>query len=52
VADAEAAAPHPAAGALYTTEACATLPARLMGIPYFLWNNRGPNRMQVWLPVA
>ncbi|MCU0356584.1 MAG: glycoside hydrolase family 127 protein [Cyclobacteriaceae bacterium] len=22
----------------------------LTAIPYFLWNNRGPNEMQVWLP--
>jgi len=52
VADAEAAAPDPAADALYATQACATRPARLTGIPYYLWNNRGPNVMQVWLPVA
>lgn len=24
-------------------------PHRITAIPYFLWNNRGPNEMQVWL---
>jgi len=37
-------------GALYQTEPFATEPAVLTAIPYYLWNNRGPNRMLVWLP--
>lgn len=26
-----------------------TMPAHLAFVPYYLWNNRGPNRMQVWI---
>jgi DUF1680 family protein len=27
-----------------------TVSKNITAIPYFLWNNRGPNPMQVWLP--
>jgi DUF1680 family protein len=35
---------------LYASRRFDTRPATLTAIPYFLWNNRGSNRMQVWLP--
>jgi DUF1680 family protein len=35
---------------LYSTRRFDVHPAAVTAIPYFLWNNRGPNRMQVWLP--
>ncbi len=35
---------------LYRTEAPGTQAATLTAIPYYLWCNRGPNRMLVWLP--
>lgn len=37
-------------GALYRTEPPAQRPVTMTAIPYFLWANRGPNVMQVWLP--
>jgi len=43
-------ATEPAGDTLYATQAAATTPARLTGIPYHLWSNRGANAMQVWLP--
>ena len=39
-----------AGGELYRPEPYATEPATLTAVPYYLWNNRGPNRMLVWLP--
>jgi hypothetical protein len=27
-------------------------PVQLQAIPYFVWSNRGPNAMRVWLPVS
>jgi uncharacterized protein len=35
--------------ALYKTTPPRTKPVTMTAIPYFLWNNRGPNVMQVWL---
>ncbi|MBX3240259.1 MAG: glycoside hydrolase family 127 protein [Chitinophagaceae bacterium] len=29
-----------------------TLTKKITAIPYFTWNNRGPNDMQVWLPTS
>ncbi|MBO9572835.1 MAG: glycoside hydrolase family 127 protein, partial [Chitinophagaceae bacterium] len=29
-----------------------TVQKQLTAIPYYAWNNRGPNEMQVWLPVT
>ena len=37
---------------LYASRPFDARPATVTAIPYFLWNNRGPNRMQVWLPEA
>jgi hypothetical protein len=28
-----------------------TVKKQLTAIPYYSWNNRGPNEMQVWLPT-
>jgi DUF1680 family protein len=49
VADAEAAQVAPDSDALYRSEPFPTKPARLVAVPYYAWNNRGPNRMQVWI---
>jgi DUF1680 family protein len=38
--------------ALYRTDPPAALPVTMTAIPYYLWNNRGPNVMQVWLREA
>lgn len=35
---------------LYSTAPPVTRPARINAIPYYLWNNREPGAMQVWLP--
>ena len=35
---------------LYSSKPLDADPAEVSAIPYFLWNNRGPNRMQVWVP--
>jgi DUF1680 family protein len=40
----------PAGGALYRAEPFPGEATRLTAVPYYLWNNRGPNRMLVWLP--
>jgi hypothetical protein len=50
VADAAAVDLAAAAGTLYRPEPFATRATTLTAIPYYLWNNRGPNRMLVWLP--
>ena len=39
-------------GALYRPSPPAAEPARLTAIPYYLWCNRGPGEMRVWLPEA
>jgi DUF1680 family protein len=35
--------------ALYRTIRPKTVPAILAFVPYYLWNNRGSNPMQVWI---
>jgi uncharacterized protein len=40
------------ADALYQTEPFETTKAEVTAIPYYLWANRGPNRMMVWLPES
>lgn len=35
--------------ALYRTDAAPELPCTLTAVPYYIWCNRGPNPMQVWL---
>jgi DUF1680 family protein len=37
-------------GALYRPAPAATAPTRISAVPYYIWNNRGPNQMLVWLP--
>ena len=37
-------------GRLYREAPPAETPNRWTAIPYYLWNNRGPGRMLVWLP--
>lgn len=34
---------------LYRTTPPAEAPATLTAIPYYIWSNRGPSRMQVWI---
>jgi DUF1680 family protein len=36
--------------ALYQTRPFRLQAARMTAAPYYVWNNRGPNRMVVWLP--
>ena len=37
-------------GNLYRTTPPAEAPAKMTAVPYYLWNNRGPGRMMVWIP--
>jgi DUF1680 family protein len=37
-------------GNLYRSAPPEHKPARLTGVPYYIWSNRGPNRMAVWIP--
>jgi uncharacterized protein len=37
---------------LYRAEPFPTEATQLMAVPYYMWNNRGPNRMLVWLPES
>ena len=39
-------------GALYSTTPPAARDATLAAIPYFLWANRQPGSMQVWIVEA
>ena len=39
-------------GEPYRAEPYATEAATLTAVPYYAWNNRGPNRMLVWLPES
>jgi DUF1680 family protein len=48
VADAEA-TPIADSDSLYRSEPFSTTPARLVAVPYYAWNNRGPTQMQVWI---
>ncbi len=41
-----------ATDALYRPAPAAVTPTQLVAVPYYIWANRGPNRMLVWLPVA
>ncbi|HET7716034.1 MAG TPA: beta-L-arabinofuranosidase domain-containing protein [Bauldia sp.] len=50
VADAEVAETGDWDGALYRTEPPKTGDAKLTAIPYYLWCNRGPGQMLVWIP--
>ncbi len=34
---------------LYRTARAGTLPATILAVPYYIWCNRGPGPMQVWL---
>jgi DUF1680 family protein len=52
VADAEAANATEWDGELYRNAPPHTTPAKLTAVPYYIWNNRGPNRMLVWIPEA
>ena len=36
-------------GPLYRTEAPTEVPSPMMALPYYIWANRGPNAMQVWV---
>jgi DUF1680 family protein len=38
------------AGTLYRHEPPQTRPVELTAVPYFLWSNRGPGSMSVWIP--
>ena len=37
---------------LYRGEPAVRTPHRFTAIPYYLWNNREPGEMAVWLPEA
>ncbi len=50
VADAEEIQAGETDSALYQALPFERKSARLTAIPYYLWNNRGANRMSVWLP--
>ncbi len=49
VGEAAAAMPIEGAHALYVERPVSTRPAAITAIPYYLWNNREPGHMQVWL---
>jgi len=51
-ADAELAESEDFGDALYRPFPPRLAPAKLTAIPYYLWNNRGPGQMLVWLPEA
>lgn len=42
---------RPAADRLYSSHAGETQACSLRAIPYFAWNNRGADEMDVWLPL-
>jgi DUF1680 family protein len=46
---AEGAAISDQEAALYRTHPPAEAPSPLMAVPYYIWCNRGPNPMQVWI---
>jgi DUF1680 family protein len=52
VADGKAANADAWNGALYATEPPNAAPVTMTAVPYFLWNNRGPNPMTVWVPES
>jgi hypothetical protein len=51
-ADAEVAETGDWNGALYRPEAPKTTSVKFTAIPYYLWCNRGPGQMLVWIPEA
>lgn len=42
---------RPATDRLYSSHAGETQACNLRAIPYFAWNNRGADEMDVWLPL-
>jgi DUF1680 family protein len=50
VADAKVATGTDWKSALYRTAPATLGDASITAVPYYIWNNRGPNRMLVWLP--
>ncbi|MEX2318885.1 MAG: beta-L-arabinofuranosidase domain-containing protein, partial [Bauldia sp.] len=50
VAEGEAAGVEDWDGRLYRNEPSREDPAAWTAVPYYLWNNRGPGRMLVWIP--
>ena len=50
VADAEAADAGDWDGDLYRPAPPREATAKLTAVPYYIWNNRGPNPMLVWIP--
>jgi DUF1680 family protein len=52
VADARAANADAWNGALYGTAPPDEEPITMTAVPYFLWSNRGPNPMTVWIPES
>lgn len=48
--DAHAAEVEAGNGGLYHGQPPARTPANLTAVPYYLWCNRGPNPMSVWIP--
>jgi DUF1680 family protein len=39
-------------GNLYRSMPASEEPATMIALPYYLWSNRGPGRMMVWIPEA
>jgi hypothetical protein len=37
---------------LYQSRRATLAPAQLTAVPYYVWNNRGPNGMTVWIPES
>jgi hypothetical protein len=52
VADAEATCTEECDRELYRRLPPRHAPTTLTAVPYYIWNNRGPNRMIVWIPEA
>jgi DUF1680 family protein len=50
VANAEATDPDEWNGELYRHTPPSDEPAEFTAVPYYIWNNRGPNPMLVWIP--
>jgi hypothetical protein len=51
-ADAKAARDDDWNGSLYRATPPAAAAAEMTALPYYLWSNRGPGRMMVWIPEA
>jgi DUF1680 family protein len=52
IADARSADPDAWNGALYTSRQPELTLRTMTAVPYFLWSNRGPNPMTVWIPES